>query len=49
MGRRLTRLADPNLADSVLDRLAHNAHRLQLKGESQRKSRASLVMSITAS
>lgn len=43
------RLADPTLADSVLDRLVHNAHRLQLKGESQRKSRASLAMSITAS
>jgi DNA replication protein DnaC len=25
------------LADAILDRLMHNAHRLQLKGESMRK------------
>jgi DNA replication protein DnaC len=34
------RLADPTLADAILDRLVHNAYRLQLKGESQRKTRA---------
>jgi transposase len=42
------RLGDPTLADAILDRLVHNAYRLQLKGESQRKTRASLAMSITS-
>ena len=28
---------DPTLADSVLDRLIHNAYRLELKGDSMRK------------
>lgn len=30
-------IADPTIADAVLDRLVHNAHRLELKGESMRK------------
>jgi len=30
-------LADPTLADAILDRLLHNAHRIQLKGASQRR------------
>lgn len=30
---------DPTLADAVLDRIVHNAHKLQLKGESMRKVR----------
>jgi DNA replication protein DnaC len=30
-------LADPTLADAILDRLVHNAHRIVLKGPSQRK------------
>jgi DNA replication protein DnaC len=30
-------IADPTIADAVLDRLVHNAHRLTLKGESMRK------------
>ena len=30
-------LEDNTLADAILDRLMHNAHRLQLKGESMRK------------
>ena len=34
------RIPDPTLADAILDRLVHNAHRLQLEGESQRKLRA---------
>jgi len=34
------RLPDPTLADAILDRLVHNAHRLELKGESQRKLRS---------
>ena len=31
------RIPDPTLADSVLDRLVHNAYRLELKGDSMRK------------
>jgi DNA replication protein DnaC len=34
------RIPDPTLADAILDRLVHNAHRLALEGESQRKLRA---------
>ncbi|HEY9567271.1 MAG TPA: IS21-like element helper ATPase IstB [Thalassobaculum sp.] len=30
-------IADPTLADAILDRLVHNAHRLDLKGDSMRK------------
>jgi DNA replication protein DnaC len=31
-------LADPTIADALLDRLGHNAHRIKLKGPSRRKS-----------
>lgn len=31
-------IGDPTLADAILDRLVHNAHRLALKGESLRKA-----------
>lgn len=34
------RIPDPTLADAILDRIVHSAHRIQLKGESQRKLRA---------
>lgn len=30
----------PTLADAVLDRLLHNAHRIELAGESLRKRKA---------
>jgi DNA replication protein DnaC len=30
-------IGDPTIADAILDRLVHNAHRLSLKGESLRK------------
>jgi len=30
-------MADPTLADAILDRLVHNAYRINLKGESMRK------------
>ena len=30
-------LADPTLADAILDRLVHNAHRITMDGESMRK------------
>ena len=41
------RIPDPTLADAILDRLVHNAHRIELKGESQRKIRAKRTMSNT--
>jgi len=33
-------IGDPNLADSLCDRLLHNAHRLELKGPSLRRTKA---------
>ena len=30
-------IGDNTLADAILDRLMHNAHRINLKGESMRK------------
>jgi hypothetical protein len=32
-------MGDPTLADAILDRLVHNAHKIVLKGESMRKMR----------
>ena len=37
-------IGDPTIADAVLDRLVHNAHRLLLKGESLRKRAAKALM-----
>jgi DNA replication protein DnaC len=36
-------LADPTLADAILDRLVHNAHRLALTGESMRRIKSEQV------
>lgn len=36
-------IGDNTLADAILDRLMHNAHRIQLKGESMRKRQAQLT------
>lgn len=36
-------IGDPTIADAVLDRLVHNAHKIDLKGESMRKIRSSLT------
>ena len=33
-------VADPTIADALLDRVVHNAHRLELKGPSKRKTEA---------
>jgi DNA replication protein DnaC len=33
-------VGDPTVADGILDRLVHNAHRIELKGESMRKTKA---------
>lgn len=32
-------IGDPTLADAILDRLVHNAHKLVMKGESMRKTK----------
>jgi len=37
--------ANPTLADAIMDRIVHNAYRLELKGESMRKRRSSLTHS----
>jgi DNA replication protein DnaC len=34
-------VGNPTLADAILDRVIHNAHRIELKGDSLRKQRAS--------
>jgi DNA replication protein DnaC len=36
-------IGDATLADAILDRLVHNAHRITLKGESMRKEKMSLT------
>ena len=42
-------IGDPTLADAALDRLVHNAHRIQLTGESMRKTRAALTNEVASS
>jgi DNA replication protein DnaC len=36
-------IGDPTISDAVLDRLIHNSHKINLKGESMRKIRSSLT------
>lgn len=36
-------VGDPTLADAIMDRLVHNAHKIQLKGGSMRKKNANLT------
>ena len=36
-------LGDATLADAILDRLLHGAHRIALRGESMRKTKASVL------
>jgi len=33
-------IGNPTIADAILDRLVHNAYRIELTGESMRKRRA---------
>ena len=33
-------IGDPTLADAILDRIIHNAHRIQLRGESLRRTKS---------
>ena len=32
-------IGDPTVADGILDRLVHNAHRIEIRGDSMRKNR----------
>jgi len=41
-------IGDPTLADAILDRLIHNAYRIELKGESMRKNRIDLTHTVTS-
>lgn len=36
-------LGDPTIADAILDRLLHNAHKISMKGESMRKIHSALT------
>ncbi|WP_269764563.1 ATP-binding protein [Burkholderia ambifaria] len=36
-------IGEPTVADAILDRLVHNAHRITLAGESMRKTRSRLT------
>ena len=36
-------IADPTLADAILDRIVHNAYQIKMKGESMRKLRNGLT------
>ncbi len=43
-------IGDPTLADAILDRLVHNAYKINLKGESMRNQKEKLTTStLTAS
>ena len=36
-------ICDPTLADAILDRVVYNAHKINLRGESMRKTRLKLT------
>ena len=37
-------IGDPTLADAIVDRLVHNAYKINLRGESIRKRKAKLTV-----
>lgn len=39
VSRRHEQIGDPTVADGILDRLVHNAHRIEMRGDSMRKKR----------
>jgi DNA replication protein DnaC len=47
VGEWFQRFPDPTHADAILDRIIHNAYRLNLTGDSQRKVRVTITMSST--
>ncbi len=40
-------IADPTVADAILDRIIHNAHRISLEGESMRKKKSPSLLTDT--
>jgi len=40
-------IGEQTIADAILDRIIHDSHRLELKGESMRKKRTTLTEKIT--
>ena len=36
-------IGDPTAADGILDRLVHNAHRIEMRGDSMRKNRGKAI------
>jgi DNA replication protein DnaC len=48
VGSWIENIGDPTLADAILDRLVHNAHKINLKGESMRKIRSPLTKSASS-
>ena len=40
--QRHTAIGDATLADAILGRLVHNAHKINLKGESMRKAKSTV-------
>jgi len=36
-------IGDPTLADAIMDRMVHNAYKINLKGESMRKRKVDLT------
>ena len=41
-------IGDATLADAILDRLVHNAYKINLRGESMRKQQAKLTATETS-
>ncbi|WP_229687638.1 ATP-binding protein, partial [Pseudomonas avellanae] len=41
-------IGDPTLGDAILDRLVHNAYRIELKGESMRRRATKLTTTRTS-
>lgn len=41
-------IGDPTLDDAILDRLAHNAYRIELTGESMRRRATKLMVAGTS-
>jgi DNA replication protein DnaC len=40
-------IGDPTIADSILDRLVHNAYRIEMNGESMRKKKKEATAELT--
>jgi DNA replication protein DnaC len=40
-------IGDPTIADSILDRLVHNAYRIEMNGESMRKKKKEATVELT--